>query len=115
MKRQVSLVCLLAIALLAGCSSGPHQLRRSWEDHVQQNYSEDSWVHGALLQDILPVYPLVGLVATVGDVLVVNPYYFWGDDAWDRKGTVFVHKSVTGVEQEKCVELPESFKSDDEK
>ena len=69
----------------------------------QQKYSENAWMTAAL-SDIIPVYPFVGAVMFIGDWLVVNPYYFWGKDAWDNKGTAYVHsnpnganKTVTGI------------------
>lgn len=82
--------------LLASCQSGPKRLTRAWDDWTNQKYAESSWVHGALLQDILPVYPIVGFVAAVGDILFVNTYYFWVKDAWDGKGTSFTHKQPEG-------------------
>lgn len=52
-----------------------------------------------MLQDILPVYPIVGLVAAVGDVLFVNTYYFWIKDVWDNAGTGYVHDPLEGTEK----------------
>lgn len=87
-----------AAALTFGCASGPKRLSRSWDDHVNQKYSENAWVHGALLQDLLPVYPLVGVVAGIGDVFV-NFYWFWTQDAWDNRGTAFEHKQPTNTQR----------------
>ena len=101
MKRYVALTLILAISvvLTTGCSSGPRKLSRTWDDHVNQKYSENAWVHGAILQDIIPVYGIVGIFAGLGDVLFLNPYYFWGDDAWDNEGTTFDHKKVEGAQK----------------
>ena len=77
---------------LSACSSGPNRLSRNWDEYVNKKYSEDSWVHGALLQDILPVYPIVGLAMGIGDILAVNPYYFWTKDVQDRKGTSYTYE-----------------------
>jgi len=103
MKKLVSFGCaLLVSSLLTGCMSGPMRLTRTWDDWTNQKYTENTWLHGALLQDVLPVYPIVRFVMAIGDVLVVNPYYFWGRDAWDNRGTGYVHdqpeaqKTVTG-------------------
>lgn len=98
MKKSL-LVLPLALLTLTACQSGPKRLTRSWDDWVNQKYTENAWVHGALLQDVLPVYPLVGLIATIGDTLFVNPYYFWAKDAWDSKGTGFTHEPVEGTEK----------------
>ena len=101
MGKKTLSTLLIAGSLLAlsSCNSGPHKLRRSWEDWTNQKYTEDSWIHGALLQDVLPVYPIVGFFLAVGDILVVNTYYFWSDDVWDRKGTGFDHKALEGAEK----------------
>ena len=39
----------------------------------------------------------VGFFAAVGDILFMNTYYFWTEDAWDNKGTGFDHKAVMGA------------------
>jgi hypothetical protein len=101
MKRSSLALSLLLLPLVAaGCSSGPKRLARSWDKWVNQKYTQDSLVHGALLQDIIPIYPLVGLFAMVGDIIVVNPYYFWSRDAWARNGTAFVYTQAEGAENE---------------
>ena len=98
MRKSLSVLALTAAAaVLSGCNSGPKRLSRSWDDWTNQKYTESAWVHGALLQDILPVYPIVGVFAAIGDWLIVNPYYFWSDDAWDNDGTGFEHVQVTGA------------------
>ena len=96
-SKLVCLVLLLAMGVASsGCMSGPHRLRKSWEDKTTEWYSHNAWVHGALLQDILPVYPIVTLFMALGDILVLNVYYFWGSDAWTNEGTVHVHTVPTG-------------------
>ena len=97
MKKMLCVGALASALLLSSCQSGPKRLTRTWDDWVNQKYTESSWVHGALLQDILPVYPIVGFFAAVGDVLFVNTYYFWWKDAWDGKGTGFNHKNPEGA------------------
>ncbi len=92
-RKFAVLVAAMFLPLLSGCASGPSKLSRGWDDFVNEKYSENAWVHGAVLQDILPVYPLVGLFAGLGDGLFVNPYYFWGKDAWDNRGTAYHHKN----------------------
>ncbi len=99
-KRTLSTLFIAGSLLaLSSCSSGPHKLRRSFEDWSNQKYTEDSWIHGALLQDILPVYPIVTFALGFADILVLNTYYFWSDDVWDRKGTGFNHKALDGAEK----------------
>lgn len=92
----LALVSLLFVS--TACASGPKRLGRSWDDHVNQKYTENAWVHGALLQDILPVYGFVGLLAGLGDAFV-NVYYFWSTDAWDNKGTGYEHKTLAGADK----------------
>lgn len=100
-KRALANLALAAAltALLASCQSGPRRLTRSWDDWVNQKYTENAWVHGALLQDVLPVYPIVYLAAGVCDWLFVNTYYFWTEDAWDNDGTGYEHKEVSGAQK----------------
>lgn len=95
MKRFALALSLLTLPFIAtGCNSGPKRLTRSWDTYVNEKYTQDSWIHGALLQDVLPVYPFVGFFAAVGDILVLNPYYFWSRDVWERNGTTFVYDQV---------------------
>ena len=97
MKKALSSLALATLLLtLTSCQSGPKRLARSWDDWVNQKYTENAWLHGALLQDVIPVYPIVGLFAVVGDVLFVNTWYFWTKDAWDNDGTGFTHNEVEG-------------------
>ena len=104
MKRSTLFgsLALAGLLCLSSCQSGPKRLTRSWDNYTNQQYAKDSWVHGALLQDILPVYPIVGFVAGISDALIVNPYFFWLHDVADRKGTAFEYqqadaeKSVAG-------------------
>ena len=98
MKGLVTTAALAATTLAAtSCNSGPKQLSRTWDTKVNQWYAEDSWIHGALLQDILPVYPIVGFVAAIGDALVPNPIQFGGTDVWDRKGTADEYAQPAGA------------------
>lgn len=99
MKRALLLVGLAALPLVTtSCMSGPKRLSRTWDNYVNQKYSEDSLIHGALLQDIFPVYGIVGFVAAIGDALFYNPYYFWSRDAWERNGTAFDYVDAEGAQ-----------------
>jgi hypothetical protein len=96
MKKTIGLALAVGTLLMAsGCYSGPRRLSNTWEDFSQQKYSENSWMH-AILSTPIPVYPLVGMFAAVGDAFY-NMYYFWGKDAWDNKGTSYVHKNPEGA------------------
>ncbi len=99
MLEKALTTCALAatITLLSGCLAGPDRLGRTWDDYVNQKYTEDAWIHGALLQNIFPIYPMVGGILTYVDVLFVNVYYFWSSDAWDGRGTGFVHENPQGA------------------
>jgi len=90
------LALVLVLCSTLGCIAGPRRLSRGWDDTVNDLYSQNAWLHGALLQDIVPIYPIVGLVMFVGDVLILNPWYFWTEDAWDNDGTGFTHQDPTG-------------------
>jgi len=99
-KICTALALTCALTLATGCASGPKRLSRGWDDWTNQKYTESAWVHGALLQDIIPVYPVVGLVMGVGDAFY-NMYYFWGKDAFSEgyKGTGFDHVNPTGTDK----------------
>ena len=96
MATRLACLFLAVLLLCSGCYSGPWRLSSSWHDNTQDWYSNNAWVHGALLGDIIPVYPIVGLVLGITDLLFVNPFYFWTRDAWSNKGTAFVHEQPTG-------------------
>lgn len=101
MPRRTLCLLILTFGLftLTSCASGPRRLSRNWDDWVNQKYTEGAWLNGALLQDVIPVYPVIGLVMVIGDVLFVNPYYFWTKDAWDNKGTGYDHEALEGAER----------------
>lgn len=99
MKKTFGLglvACVLALGLsTTSCYSGPRRLQNSWDDWTNQKYSENAWMH-AILSTPLPVYPIVSFAAGFAD-LFYNAYYFWGKDAWDNKGTSYVHKNPEGA------------------
>ena len=100
MKKTCSLVvAALALSCLASCNSGPKRLTRSFDGYVNQKYSEDSIIHGLVLQDIIPVYPIVSFFAMIGDAIVVNPYYFWSKDVWEGTGTAYTYSQAEGAER----------------
>ena len=90
---------LASLLLAASCVSGPRRLSRNFDTWTNQKYTENAWLHGALLQDVLPVYPIFGFVCAIGDWLIVNPYTFWTKDAWDNKGTGYEYKNPEGAEK----------------
>jgi len=94
--RAPFLALALGLCMLTGCICGPNRLSRGWDDEVNTLYSKSPWVHGALLQEIIPVYPIVGFFMSVGDFIVLNTWYFWTDDAWDGHGAGFVHTAPPG-------------------
>ncbi len=99
MLKKALTACALAgsIALLSGCVTGPNQYSRTWDDWVNQKYTEDAYIHGVLLQQIIPIYGLVGFVMGVVDVVAINTYTFWTKDVWDGKGTGFDHENPSGA------------------
>jgi hypothetical protein len=96
MSMRLACLFLAVLLLSSGCWSGPWRLTNSWEDKTQDWYSNNAWVHGALLSDIVPAYPFVWLVMFIGDAIAVNPWYFWTHDAWTNKGTAFSHTQPSG-------------------
>ena len=98
MKRLLLTAALTATTLVTtSCIAGPSRLRRNFDTWVNQQYSEDAYIHGALLQNILPAYPLGSLIATAGDLIIMNPWVFWSKDAWDRKGTAYEYRQPVGA------------------
>lgn len=96
MKKLTSLFALAAAATIVSCSAGPKQLSRSVDDWDRQMYVEKPLMNGVL--HVIPVIPVVGFVATLGDVLVVNPWFFWSEDVWDDNGTNFDHLEVADTD-----------------
>ncbi len=100
MKKARLACALLAITTFAACSAGPHQLRRSVDDWDAKMYVDNPWLDGVLW--FVPVIPLVGAFAGLGDFLITDAYTFWAKDAWDGKGTGFTHftpKATDGAMQ----------------
>jgi hypothetical protein len=93
MARKIATALLLAAILGAstGCLAGPYKLSRSWDDKTNELYHRNAWLHGAVFGQIIPIYPIVGFFAGLGDILFINPCYFWGTDAWSNTGTAFIH------------------------
>ena len=100
MKRLLTTAALAATTLAAtSCQSGPKQLARTWDTTVNQLYSEDAYIHGALLQDIIPVYSIISFFAIIGDSLVVNPIHFWTKDVWSGLGTAYEYEQPSGADE----------------
>jgi hypothetical protein len=98
MRKTLATMALLgALMFTTSCVTGPYRLSRTWDDYYNQKYTESAWLHGVLLAEIIPVYPIVGWFMTLGDVIVVNTWTFWSKDAWDNHGTGFNHKALTGA------------------
>ena len=86
--RRVMITLIAATTLgIAGCSSGPSQLSRSVDDWDNQLYVQSPWMDSIL--HLVPVIPVMKLAGGTVDLLFINPWYFWTDDAWDSKGTGF--------------------------
>ena len=90
--RKLATVLALAFALsIPACRSGPSQLVRSVDDWDNQLYVQSPWLDSIL--HVVPVIPLVKWGVSWVDVLVLNPIAFWTNDAWDSKGTGYMHKN----------------------
>lgn len=93
MKKSCVVLSLLALGALSSCSSGPHQLARSVDDWDQKSYIASPWLNGVL--HFVPVIPIVGALACIGDFFVTDAYAFWFKDAWDGNGTGFTRYNQT--------------------
>ena len=96
MKTIKTLIFFAAAAVLVSCTAGPKQLQRSVDDWDQEFYVEDPLLNGVL--HVIPVIPLIEVVAIIGDSLIVNPWYFWSEDVWDKQGTNFNHATVSDAD-----------------
>ena len=83
----LTLTCCLA---LPSCVIGPRQLVRTVDDWDQELYVQSPWMDG-VLNTIVPIVPLARLGAGLIDFFVGNPMAFWLEDAWDSKGTGYIH------------------------
>jgi hypothetical protein len=83
---------LALTVVLASCSAGPHQLTRSVDDWSHKSYVESPLLNGVL--HFIPVIPIVGFLAAIGDFFITDAYAFWFKDVWDGKGTGFDHLDV---------------------
>lgn len=95
---KLAFAALLGVSL-AGCWSGPQQLTRSVDDWNNQVYVDSPWIN-VFMHFPVPVFPVLGFVASIGDFLITNPIAFWGDDAWDSKGTAYRHWVVQPTDGE---------------
>lgn len=84
---------LASAVAFSSCMAGPHQLKRTVDDWDHQMYIESPWINGVLW--FVPIIPLAGFAASIGDFFVTDAYAFWFKDAWDGKGTAFTHYNPT--------------------
>ena len=82
-----TLLAVLSLTCVAtGCLSGPSPLSRGFDGWVEERAAEKPRLHGNLLQDVLPVYPIFGGVLGFVDWVVMNPYSFWtGGVGWNEE------------------------------
>lgn len=92
-KSLLALSAGICLAL-SSCYSGPHQLARTVDDWDAKLYTESPWINAVL--HVIPVIPLAGFGAAIGDFFVTDAYFFWFKDAWDGKGTGFKHAEYLG-------------------
>ena len=99
MRKSLATLALLgALMMSTSCVTGPWRWHRAWDDYTNQKYTESTWIHGVLLSQILPFYPLVGGLTAVCDAVVLNTWTFWTKDAFDDgHGTGYDHKSLSGA------------------
>ncbi|MEM6673959.1 MAG: hypothetical protein AAF726_14030 [Planctomycetota bacterium] len=113
MKRTLLYVALAATTFAtSSCIAGPNRISRYWDTWVNQKYSEDSWIHGALLQNIIPAYPFAGAVLSIGDIAFLNPWVFWTEDVWDKRGTAYEYTQPVGAQRVVTGWKPESLDGD---
>ena len=100
MRKSLATLALLgAILFTTSCVTGPFRWSRTWDDYRNQKYTESAWVHGVLLSEIIPFYPFVGALTSIGDVVLLNTWIFWTKDAWDNVGTGYNHTALSGAKR----------------
>ena len=92
----MKVIVLVAALFLSGCMTGPSYLSRSVDDAWNNSYKEMP-LGTAIISDVIPIYPLVLLLALIPDIAILNPIQFWGFDVWKGKGAAFKHDNPSGA------------------
>lgn len=89
--RRMTLLVMLTLFVLAstlGCV-GPNKLKRRLDHHLNQSY-----VNSPVLAQLLFPLNLAGNhIAILGDLLFLNPKYFW-TDVFRGQGTPYMYEQV---------------------
>lgn len=87
MSSRGLVACLLVLAFtISGCA-GPHKLGRGLDQSYNQMY-----VNSPLISELcLPFILIGGAGALVGDLIFVNPVYWW-KDAIEGVGTPYYYR-----------------------
>jgi len=96
--RIATLLLIGTTLCFASCTSGPSYLSRSVDDRMNKSYTE-SPIGTALLSDVIPVYPIIKVLAWIPDFLILNPIQFWTSDVLDGKGAGFRHKNPSPIKE----------------
>ena len=104
-KSSVYLAVVLVLALtFSGCAAGPFKWTNAVNDWGATVYSGDTYL-GTLTY--YTAVPIAGAVAGVVDTVIINPYYWWGEDVWSGHGTTYDH---TGAPNGRKLDKSYSFK-----
>ena len=88
---RTTLLAMLTLFLLAstvGCV-GPNKLKRGMDHRLNQSYV-NSPVRAQLM---FPLNLLLNHIAILGDLLILNPQYFWSD-VFRGQGTPYVYEQI---------------------
>ncbi len=89
--RRMTLLVMLTLFLLGatvGCV-GPNKLKRRLDHHLNQSYvNSPVWA-----QLLFPLNLVFNHIAILGDLLILNPKYFW-TDVFGGQGTPYMYEQV---------------------
>ncbi len=87
MLRTLAVLMLLS-ALSVGCV-GPNKLKRGLDQAANRRYHESP----LLSQALFPVSLLMNHIAVLGDLLIINPTYWW-KDVLRGEGTIYTYENI---------------------
>ncbi len=96
MTRQFvrAVLCLGVLVVAVGCV-GPNKMKRGLDQAANRRYHKSPLMSQALF----PVSLLLNHIAVLGDMLIINPTYWWSD-VFRGEGTLHYYEDVeetTGV------------------
>ena len=86
--RPAIVLTILLVALTTGCV-GPNKLKRGLDQAANRRYHESP----LLAQLLFPFSLLMNHIAITGDLLIINPTYWW-KDVLRGEGTIYTYENI---------------------